>query len=175
MTQRKLLGWNPTDPDSTAARKLCKLGLIREDNGIPKLYRGLLIISDPHCFLRSMLKGWRSSSSTAIPKGMEIVDNSSSVLLSHFGHISCSCSRIVFHRSLDSTESPLCWLWTTWVWWSAFLAFTTIELHQHSVHCGERRFWGLEVFCYLPLTWTCLWLSNNPPSGKIRKLHKSYV
>ena len=32
-------GWNPPHPDSTAVRKLCKPGLIREDNGIPKLQR----------------------------------------------------------------------------------------------------------------------------------------
>ena len=38
-----------------------------------------------------------------IPKGMEIVDKNSWVL-NYFGHIICICWRILFHRSLDSTE-----------------------------------------------------------------------
>ena len=130
---RKENSWNGShqDLDLTAVRKLCKLGLIREDNGIPKLQRLAYHLWPP---LLSTLnveraKKWlSSSSSTMIPKGMEIANKSSWVLLNHFGHISCSCWRIVFHRSLDGTESPLSWLWTTWVWWSAFLAFT-LELH----------------------------------------------
>ena len=113
--------------------------------------RDLLIMSDSHCFSAlnvERTKKWlSSSSSTAIPKGMEIADNDSSVFLNH---ISCSWWRIVFHRSLDSTEHSLSWLRATWAW-SSFLTFT-LAFHQHAVHCGERRFWGLEVFCYLPLT-----------------------
>ena len=102
--------------DSTTVRKLCKPRLIREDNSIPKLLEACLSSLTP---LLSVLKVKRAkkwlpcSSSTAIPKGMEIVDNSSWVLLNYFGHISCSCWTILFHRSLDSTESPLIWLWMT--------------------------------------------------------------
>ena len=107
----------PPDPNSTAVRKLCKLGLIREDNGIQKLQRLAyhlwpLLLSALNV---ERVKKWLPpSSSTAIPKGTEIADNSSWVLLNHFGHISCSYWRIVFNRSLDSTKSPLRCLWTTW-------------------------------------------------------------
>ena len=71
MPQRKLLGWKQPDPDSTAVRKLCRSGLIWEDNGIPKLHRlayhlWSLLLSAINV---ERVKKWLSSSSAATPKG----------------------------------------------------------------------------------------------------------
>ena len=132
-------------PDSTTVRKLYKPGLIREDNSILNS-RGLLIICDSNCFLNSMLKGGAKwffiAALLRYPRawsGQQFLASSQSF---------CPHLLQLFHRFLDNMESPLSWLWTTWAWWSAFLAFT-LELYQHSVHCGERN---LEDLCYLPLT-----------------------
>ena len=80
-------GWKPPHPDSTT-HKTVQTGTRQRIYGkttVSQNSTGLLIISDPHCFLHSMLKGAKkwlpSSSSTAIPKDMEIVDNSSCVLI----------------------------------------------------------------------------------------------
>ena len=58
-----------------------------------------------------------------------------------FWPITCSCLRILFHRSLDSMESPLSWLWTTWAWWSAFLpSLLNYTNTQFTVESGISRF-----------------------------------
>ena len=65
--QRKLLGWNPPHPDSTAVRKL-QTRDSSEKTMVSQNSRGLLVISDPHCFLRWMLKGRRSGFLVALPR-----------------------------------------------------------------------------------------------------------
>ena len=149
MLQRKLLGW-----------KLCKPGLIREDNGIPKLHMLAYHLWPPLLSALNVLnveraKKWLpSSSSTAIPKGGH----------GDIGQQFLGSSQPFWPHQLQLFENFVPQI----SWWqhgkSSELAVDDLgvvkcfpclhswiapTVHQHSVHCGE---WNLEVFCYLPVT-----------------------
>ena len=98
-----------------------------------------------------------SSSSTAIPKGMEIADNSSWVFLNYFGHISCSwgffCTDLLTAQKVLSVGCGRPGL-------GEVLSLFSL---LNCTNTGERN---LEVFCYQLVIAT--------PSVKFRKLHRSF-
>ena len=107
-----------------------------------------------------------SSSSTAITKGTEIADNSFWVLLSHFGHISCSCEGFCSTDLLTACK-------VLWVGCGAVLSLLSL------LNCTDTWFTvesGISRFSSI-CRWLkpSLWIPNNPPSGKIGKFSRYWI